>query len=252
MLSSYVLLRQINPTLVAFRSIQPPQLLGKYSDFPSCSDIHLGLGEDCTMPDGSPGVSNGDGTGIPPQGGTMTGKSGKVCSLGKDNPKIKTLCSNKTFDQAFKAAGQANGIDPNFIKTIATIESNLNQTLVSWTGCCKGLMQMSNDTAARFGCTNNGWQTNGIAEIPCAAKYMKYIAQKAGGVDYVKIAAGYNAGEGRIGSSSICPGMIVALCPFKDAAQTACIVGANSLEQTRDYVVRMSRIYNEYKSQCGI
>ncbi len=250
-LSSFVLLRQINPTLVEFRTIQPPQIAGEYSLLPSCSDVGLGVGEDCTFADGTPGVSNGDGTAIPPQGGTMTGKSGKVCSMGKDeSPSTKAKCNiEPRLETAFQQAARDTGIDANFLKTIATIESNWKEDAVSWTGCCKGLMQMMDATANRFGCTGSAWKTQGEVIIPCAARYMKYLRDKYNADSYVKIAAGYNAGEGRLAPSKICPGMIVALCPFKDAAQSACIVGKNSLEQSRNYVVKMARIYKEYQ-QC--
>ncbi len=251
MLSSFVLLQQINPTLVSFRTIQPPQLGGQYSLLPSCSDLKLGIGEDCQFEDGSPGVSNGNGGGMTPQGGTMTGKSGKVCSMGKDEDlQTHAKCSlDSRLENAFQAAARETGIDANFMKAIATKESHWDESAISWTRCCKGLMQMSDATAARFGCTGNDWKTKGEVIIPCAARYMKYLRDKYAGNDYVKIAAGYNAGEGRLSPSPNCPGMVVALCPFRDAAQTACIVGVNSLEQTRNYVVTVARFYNEYK-QC--
>jgi hypothetical protein len=58
MLSSYVLLRQINPTLVTFRTIQPPQLTGTYK-IPSCSEV--GLGTECLDPHGQVAVGDGNG-----------------------------------------------------------------------------------------------------------------------------------------------------------------------------------------------
>ncbi len=55
MLSSFVLLQQINPTLVSFRTIQPPQLGGNYT-IASCKE--LGLGDDCGSPSGDNGPAD--------------------------------------------------------------------------------------------------------------------------------------------------------------------------------------------------
>jgi hypothetical protein len=60
MLSSYVLLRQINPTLVQFRTIQPPRITGTYN-LPSCEQLGIGVGTACMTAAGTPATSNGNG-----------------------------------------------------------------------------------------------------------------------------------------------------------------------------------------------
>ncbi len=74
--TSYILLRQINPALTEFRTIQPPQLSGVIP-LPDCSDPRLNLGDGCLVKGSSgaagTGVSNGAGGSI---GGNVTGKGG--------------------------------------------------------------------------------------------------------------------------------------------------------------------------------
>ncbi len=87
MLSSYVLLRQINPTLVAFRSIQPPQLVGKYS-LPSCADA--GLGENCVDAQGNTTTGGGSNGGPGQTQGIKFLIIGDSLSVGL-KPQFKTL-----------------------------------------------------------------------------------------------------------------------------------------------------------------
>ena len=83
---SYVLLRQINPTLVTFRQIQPPTLADP-GTYPSCADV--GLGQNCTLADGSRGVGNGQG------GGYSTKSCGPIQNQGSgcDVNKLASACN---------------------------------------------------------------------------------------------------------------------------------------------------------------
>ncbi len=75
MLGSYVILSFINPTLVIYKPIQPPIFIA--SDLADCAQ--LGLGEECVLPDGSTGLSNGSGGGTkyaPCPGGQLVSVTG--------------------------------------------------------------------------------------------------------------------------------------------------------------------------------
>lgn len=59
LLSSYLILSFINPSLVLFKPIQPP--IFDAADIAACSDV--GLGQECTLPDGTIASGNGSGGG---------------------------------------------------------------------------------------------------------------------------------------------------------------------------------------------
>jgi hypothetical protein len=88
MLSSYVLLRQINPTLVQFRTIQPPRITGTYN-LPSCADV--GLGVSCVDPQGHPSVGDGNGGGVPVD---SSGGSLLSCNVAGKEKKGPGSCSD--------------------------------------------------------------------------------------------------------------------------------------------------------------
>jgi hypothetical protein len=115
MLSSYVLLRQINPTLVAFRTIQPPQLLGKYS-LPSCADA--GLGENCVDPQGNTTTGNGNG------GGVNTSGNRPYCI-----PIHQFLCDHPKD----MPPGKTNYPDEVWTSTYPDLQGNLNALKAAWT-----------------------------------------------------------------------------------------------------------------------
>lgn len=72
LVGSYVILSFINPSLVIFKPIQPP--IFNAADLPSCEEV--GLGQSCTIQDGSDSTSN-VGTGW---GADMTCPSGQLVS----------------------------------------------------------------------------------------------------------------------------------------------------------------------------
>jgi len=84
MLSSYVLLKQINPTLTAFRTIQPPQLMGNYAKL-SCDQVNIG--KDCVgegSEEGTDDTGNNDGGGVggAPTPGTYSDAEAKALLKG--------------------------------------------------------------------------------------------------------------------------------------------------------------------------
>jgi hypothetical protein len=114
MLSSYVLLRQINPTLVTFRTIQPPQLTGTYK-IPSCSEV--GLGTECLDPHGQVAVGDGNGgsTAVQNSGGAIAPVSGGGCSTkdsgGCTRQTIQSGCPKmaERMDDALKVCNHESG-----------------------------------------------------------------------------------------------------------------------------------------------
>jgi len=63
-LTSYILLSFINPDLVKFKPITPPQFK---TDLPGCEKVTAGV--TCTLPDGTIGIGDGRGGGTPAPGG---------------------------------------------------------------------------------------------------------------------------------------------------------------------------------------
>jgi Type IV secretion system pilin len=63
--TSYIILKQINPSILQFKTLQPPQLSG-VQPLPDCATV--GLNQNCTIGGGSVGTGNGSG-GISTGGG---------------------------------------------------------------------------------------------------------------------------------------------------------------------------------------
>lgn len=106
------------------------------------------------------------------------------------------------FDQAFKQEGANYGIDWNWLKAIAIIESTLGQNKsveaggVSTDGKSYGLMQFTLPTAQwlRKG-TSVADLNNPDISIKLAAQYLNYLKTIAG-FDERKIIMSYNQGQG--------------------------------------------------------
>ena len=105
---SYVLLRQINPTLVTFRQIQPPQVANPYPDgYPPCKDV--GLGENCTLPNGGQGTGNGNGGGDP----VGAGGASLTCNVAGKEKQGLGSCSNNgvvTCPDCVKVTGSREAV----------------------------------------------------------------------------------------------------------------------------------------------
>jgi len=124
----------------------------------------------------------------------MTEEEAVQAQLGKPKPR-------KTQDQYTKAdikgIVQANadkyGVDPNLMMQTLSSESNYDAKAMSPKGAF-GIAQFMPDTAKRFGIKDRG---NIDQSIEGMAKYHKFLSDKYNG-DPALIAAGYNAGEGRV------------------------------------------------------
>lgn len=245
-LGSFLLLNFINPTLVQYRTIQPP--IFDAADLPSCEDI--GFGARCIISSG-PAAGQVFGGSAVTSGQQIQG-NGVSCSLGDDKlASTKAKCSiDSRYQNAINAASQKYGVDKALIKAIIQKESNWKEVITSWTGCCHGLMQIKTETAQGLGC-QAGWQTDGVKNIDCGTKYLSTLLKNSAVNSSMKyVISAYNAGPGRKsqGPSSICSGLRVWECPFTSSAKTACSTNINGYVQTRNYVVTVSRWYNEFKS----
>lgn len=114
-----------------------------------------------------------------------------------------------------EAAGRHN-ISADLVKAMIRVESNFNPDAVSSKGC-KGLMQLHEDTAKRFGVKNVFDPTQNLEG---GVKYLRFL------LDYFKndlslALAGYNAGEN-------------AVTRYK---------GIPPFPETRDYVKKVTALY---------
>lgn len=240
-LGSYVLLRFINPSLVEFKSIQPPIFTAV---LPSCQDA--GFGVNCILSDGTVHTA-GTGSGAT---GNVTGKGGAVCNAGTDTRTNEHANCNipANLKAAITQASQANNLDPTWIEAIIQQESQWKEDAVgplTQYGHAYGLMQMLESTASAMGCSGSTWKTDGVTNIKCGAKYMAQLRDRYGASTLRLIAAGYNAGPGRLTASSNCPGQQVWECPFDNSAQSTC---NTSFNQTRNYVVSVARFQQEFSA----
>jgi hypothetical protein len=100
------------------------------------------------------------------------------------------------FDKVFQDAGDAYGVDPYILKSIAFAESRFRPEIISGKvrspAGAIGLMQFMPDTAKEYGID----PTNPVEAIFGAAAYMRESLDKFGG-DYGKAVASYNAGRNR-------------------------------------------------------
>ncbi len=113
--ASFLLLKFINPDLIKFKTIQPPQF-GPIADLPPCSDPRIGLGDKCALPSASgtvAGVGNGQG------GGTSTGKTGeangcRVCKTGTGSAAdLQNTCMGPNADVASYVAAAESSCGAN-------------------------------------------------------------------------------------------------------------------------------------------
>ncbi len=91
---AFIFLKQINPNLTQFRSIQPPQLTGVPKSYPSC--VSVDFGTDCLQPDGTVGSSLGVQNGTLPHGLATACKGGIIstpASLNHD-PGASQICKD--------------------------------------------------------------------------------------------------------------------------------------------------------------
>ncbi len=101
--------------------------------------------------------------------------------------------SKKQIDTVLKNIAQTYGLDYNFLKAVAFVESGFKHNAVSNKGA-SGVMQLMPDTAKRFGVTN---PSNVEENIKGGAKYLKYLLNKFN-YNFKLALAAYNSGENTV------------------------------------------------------
>jgi len=256
--TSYILLVQINPQSVRFKTIQPPQLSGIPDKYPECNTIRV-QGEQCVI-SGRISISDGNGGAI---GGQQIQGNGVSCSLGDDNRASSHAVCHPEYNTVIAAAAAKYGVDPDAVRTVILQESswsnrgpseNSDPNKQAW-----GLMQVTKATANSLGCaaaatTNSA--SGDSANIDCGTKALKdCLSNRRVNGDLKNAFVCYNAGAGALDPSSICSGLALYQCPFTDSTKTACqedrtASGGWTYKQTRNYAITAVRWYNEYKQKA--
>lgn len=126
----------------------------------------------------------------------------------------------KTIDQHLSEASQTSGIDRDFLESVIHHESGFNPKAVSPKGA-RGLMQLMPDTANQLGVKDS---FDPGQNIQGGTAYLKQLLDLYHG-DAQKALAAYNAGPHRVEQYKGVP-------PYRE---------------TRDYVTRIIREYNQKK-----
>lgn len=97
------------------------------------------------------------------------------------------------LDRIIATAGKHHGVDPQLIHAVIWKESNYRQHARSSQGA-HGLMQLTSDTARRFGCRDT---SDAESNVEAGTRYLRKLLERFDG--NVRLAlAGYNAGEGSV------------------------------------------------------
>ena len=121
-----------------------------------------------------------------------------------------------------RAAAQKYQLDPALVMAVIRAESAFNARAVSWAGA-RGLMQLMPDTADLLGVTNSFDPQQNIFG---GCRYLRLLLDRFNG-DLALALAGYNIGPERVAKDK----------------------GIPDVSETKDYVRRVLRYYNEYKKQ---
>lgn len=131
--------------------------------------------------------------------GTMEFPSNQIAEiimlpdLPNNNPSAnKAGNSAAAFDEMLVKAAIEQGLEPEFVRSVARIESNLKQDAVSNKGAI-GLMQLMPGTASLLGVDAHDAQDN----ILGGAKFLRELLLKYNGDPALALAA-YNAGPGAV------------------------------------------------------
>jgi len=126
-----------------------------------------------------------------------------------------------TIDQHVARAGEVNGVDADFIRSVIRAESNANPKAVSRKGA-QGLMQLMPATASKLGVKDS---FDPAQNVNGGAQFLRELLEKYHG-DAAKALAAYNAGPQRVQQYHGVP-------PFRE---------------TRLYVAQVIRDYNRRKA----
>lgn len=218
-LSSYVLLRFINPNLVIIKPIQTP--IFQAGDLPRCEDV--GFQGNCVLPSGQVmggGVSgSGDVTVAGYSDKNVCGDSqAGYCKASYPNNRctaeVVTRCRTSEyqgyFDQGIqmyqsKGGKGISGLDmKTLVTSIATVERGCTKTGATSGAGAAGMMQFIQSSAKlyapRCGASVGSWpgwaNDNPVIQVCMAAFHLEDNAKLCGN-QVRNIAAGYNAGAGR-------------------------------------------------------
>ena len=123
-------------------------------------------------------------------------------------------------DHLIRSVARSQGIEPHLLKALVQVESACYAKAVSPKGA-KGLAQLIDDTAKRFGVTNS---FEPKANLTGGAKYLRFLLKYYKG-NRQKALAAYNAGEGAVDRYGGIP-------PYKE---------------TKNYVRTVEALYKKYK-----
>jgi hypothetical protein len=131
-------------------------------------------------------------------GGTMEFPASQIVQiislpdLPNNNPLAAPLNVAVSFDEMLVRAALRQGLEPEFVRSVARIESNLRQDAVSNKGAI-GLMQLMPGTASILGVDAHNAEDN----ILGGAKFLRELLLKYNGDPTLALAA-YNAGPGAV------------------------------------------------------
>ncbi len=97
------------------------------------------------------------------------------------------------MDELIRNTAYRYGIAPSFVHAVIREESNYNPRAISYKGAV-GLMQLTPDTAARFGVRN---RFDPVQNVEGGVRYLRHLMDLYPGQTHLVVAA-YNAGEGAV------------------------------------------------------
>jgi hypothetical protein len=135
----------------------------------------------------------------------------------EENQVARILHSALSYDEMLVEAAIQQGLEPEFVRSVARIESNLRQDAISNKGAI-GLMQLMPETAALLGVDAH----NAFDNILGGAKFLRELLLKYNGNPALALAA-YNAGPGAVQKYN----------------------GVPPYFETRQYIIRVLREYKK-------
>ena len=141
------------------------------------------------------------------------------------NQPIYNVVAGRSLDRLIGQVAWDHQIDPRFVHAVIKAESNYNPRAISPKGAL-GLMQLTRQTAQRFGVTN---VFNPAENLEGGVRYLRYLLdlyEPVGRANQTRLSlAAYNAGEGAVDR-------------FR---------GVPPYWETRQYVRRVSELWNRYQ-----